>query len=88
MPGDAICYLAFRKENPERYDLIVFRQGGDEHMYYDIKRVIGLPGETIQIKDGEGQCQAHLKSKTQKISVQNKLINYIKSQEGIEYKFN
>ena len=55
MPGDTIIVnkLAFRKENPERYDLIVFRQGGDEHMYYDIKRVIGLPGETIQIRDGE-----------------------------------
>lgn len=55
MQGDTIIInkLAFRKENPERYDLIVFRQGGDEHMYYDIKRVIGLPGETIQIKDGE-----------------------------------
>lgn len=55
MPGDTIIInkLAFRKKNPQRYDLIVFRQGGDEHMYYDIKRVIGLPGETIQIKDGE-----------------------------------
>lgn len=55
MPDDTIIInkLAFRKENPQRYDLIVFRQGGDEHMYYDIKRVIGLPGETIQIKEGE-----------------------------------
>lgn len=53
--GDMIIInkLAFRKESPKRYDLVVFRQGGDEHMYYDIKRVIGLPGETIQIKDGE-----------------------------------
>jgi len=55
MPGDTIIVnkLAFRKDNPERYDLIVFRQGGDEHMFYDIKRVIGLPGETIQIREGE-----------------------------------
>lgn len=45
--------LAFHKEPPTRYDLIVFRQGGDEHMYYDIKRVIAVPGETIQIIDGE-----------------------------------
>ncbi len=53
--GDTIIInkLAFRKDNPERYDLIVFRQGGEEHMYYDIKRVIGLPGETIRIADGE-----------------------------------
>lgn len=55
MDGDTIIInkLAFRKDMPERYDLIVFRQGGDEHMYYDVKRVIGLPGETIQILEGE-----------------------------------
>lgn len=55
MEGDTIIInkLAFRKDLPERYDLVVFRQGGAEHMFYDIKRVIGLPGETIQIKDGE-----------------------------------
>ena len=49
------------------------------------------PGKTdlyIQIKDGEGQHQAHLKSKSVKISANNKLINYIKSLEGVEYKFN
>ncbi len=53
--GDTIIInkLAFLNELPERYDVIVFRQGGDEHMFYDIKRVIGLPGETIQIRDGE-----------------------------------
>lgn len=53
--GDTIIInkLAFQKNAPERYDLIVFRQGGDEHMFYDIKRVIGLPGESIQIRDGE-----------------------------------
>lgn len=53
--GDKIIInkLAFRKDSPKRYDLIVFRQGGEEHMYYDIKRVIALPGETIQIVDGE-----------------------------------
>ena len=43
----------FKTKKPERYDLIVFKQSGNEHMYYNIKRVIGLPGETIQIKDGE-----------------------------------
>lgn len=53
--GDTIIInkLAFRKNPPERYDLIVFRQGGEEHMFYDIKRVIALPGETIRIQDGE-----------------------------------
>lgn len=53
--GDTIIInkLAFRNQLPERYDLIVFRQGGEEHMFYDIKRVIGLPGETVQIIEGE-----------------------------------
>ncbi len=53
--GDTIIInkLAFLNKLPERYDVIVFRQGGDEHMFYDIKRVIALPGETIQIRDGE-----------------------------------
>ena len=48
-----ISKIAFRKKPPQRYDLIVFKQTGGEHMYYDIKRVIGLPGETVLIKDGE-----------------------------------
>lgn len=38
--------------SPSRFDVIVFKQSGKEHSYYNIKRVIGLPGETIQIKDG------------------------------------
>ena len=49
------------------------------------------PGKTelnFLIKDGEGQYQACLKSKTLKISATNKFINYIKGLEGVEYKFN
>jgi signal peptidase I len=45
--------VAFKTKKPERWDLVVFRSGGNEHLYYNIKRVIGLPGETILIKDGE-----------------------------------
>ena len=44
--------MSFRFAKPKRNDVIVFKQNGDEHSYYNIKRVIGLPGETIQIKDG------------------------------------
>ena len=49
------------------------------------------PGNTelyFQIKDGDGQYQVILKSKSLKISVSNKLINYIKNIEGAEYQFN
>lgn len=37
---------------PERYDIIVFHYLYGEEQYY-VKRVIGLPGETVQITDGK-----------------------------------
>ena len=37
---------------PERFDVIVFEKSNNEHSYYGIRRVIGLPGETVQIKNG------------------------------------
>jgi signal peptidase I len=37
-------------EEPERFDVIVFStQAGEQNL---IKRIIGLPGETVQIRDG------------------------------------
>lgn len=45
---DKISYC-FRE--PERYEIIVFPYRHREDTYY-IKRIIGLPGETIQIKEG------------------------------------
>lgn len=44
--------FAYRFSKPKRFDVIVFKQSGKEHSYYNIKRIIGLPGETVQIKDG------------------------------------
>lgn len=44
--------FSYRFTNPKRFDVVVFKQRGKEHSYYNIKRVYGLPGETIQIKDG------------------------------------
>lgn len=43
--------LSYRFSDPERFDIIVFPPY-DTKEYY-IKRIIGLPGETVQI-DGEG----------------------------------
>lgn len=37
---------------PKRYDLVVFRQREHEDEYYNVKRIIGLPGETVVIQDG------------------------------------
>ena len=43
--------LTYRFSKPKRYDIIVFPFRYQEKTYY-IKRIIGLPGETIQIQDG------------------------------------
>lgn len=37
---------------PKRYDLVVFKPKGNENSHIYISRVIGLPGETLQIIDG------------------------------------
>lgn len=44
--------LAYRNKEPERYDIVIFRFPDDESQLF-IKRVIGLPGETVTITDGE-----------------------------------
>ena len=44
--------LSYRIKPPKRFDVIVFKKDGKEHSYYSIKRVIGLPGETVRIKEG------------------------------------
>ena len=43
--------LSYRFSDPERYDIIVFPYQYQEKTYY-IKRIIGMPGETVQVIDG------------------------------------
>ena len=43
--------ISYRFNDPRRGDVIVFRYPRDPQEYF-IKRVIGLPGEKIQIKEG------------------------------------
>ena len=43
--------LSYRFRDPKRYDIIVFPYKYEENTYY-IKRITGMPGETLQIKDG------------------------------------
>ena len=43
--------VSYRFRAPERYEIIVFPYRHAEETFY-IKRIIGLPGETVQIKDG------------------------------------
>lgn len=44
--------ISYRFSEPKRFDIIVFPFLYEEKTYY-VKRIIGLPGETVQI-DGEG----------------------------------
>jgi len=44
--------ISYRFGEPQRFDIIVFPYPGDEKVHY-IKRIIGLPGETIQIINGD-----------------------------------
>lgn len=43
--------LTYRFREPKRYEIVVFPYKYEENTYY-IKRIIGLPGETVQIIDG------------------------------------
>lgn len=43
--------LSYKFDDPERYDIIIFKNPDNESQYY-VKRLIGLPGETVNIVDG------------------------------------
>lgn len=51
--GDRIIAsrLAYINSDPERYDIVIFRNPDNEDECF-VKRVIGLPGETVQIVGG------------------------------------
>ncbi len=52
MTGDRIFgnRLVYTFGDPERYDIVIFRYPDDESKLF-IKRVIGLPGETVTIRE-------------------------------------
>lgn len=52
--GDVVLIntLAYQLSGPDRGDIISFNQNGSESGHSSIRRVIGLPGETIQISEG------------------------------------
>lgn len=52
--GDTVLLneLSYRLGGPKRNDIIAFKPNGSTSSHSYIKRVVGLPGETIQIRDG------------------------------------
>ena len=44
--------FSLRLLNPQREDVVCFYPKGNENSHLYVKRIIGLPGETVQIKDG------------------------------------
>lgn len=52
--GDDILVnkMSYAVSSIKRNDVIVIKQDGSGHSYYSVARVMGLPGETVQIKDG------------------------------------
>ena len=45
-----INHFIYNIKDPSRGDIAAFQKDGDER--YFVKRIVGLPGETVQIKDG------------------------------------
>ena len=67
MEGDRVIAfrLAYMFSDPSRFDIIIFRSPHNEKELH-IKRIIGLPGETVEIVNGEvfinGESIKHLET--------------------------
>lgn len=52
--GDVVLVnrILYDASSPKRGDIIVFKPNGNENLHSYVKRIVGLPGETVQIKEG------------------------------------
>lgn len=52
--GDIVLVnrIVYNASAPKRGDIIVFKPNGNESLHSYMKRIVALPGETVQIKDG------------------------------------
>ena len=48
-----ISKAAYSMGTPGRGDVVAFKPNGNESSHYYIKRIVGLPGETIEVVDGK-----------------------------------
>lgn len=82
--------VSYKLKAPKRGDVIVFRYPRDVRYNY-IKRVIGLPGETVQIKngyvyiDGELLKERYLKNEEGTFVDGNRELNYEVTLEQKQY---
>ncbi|MCX4322144.1 MAG: signal peptidase I [Lachnospiraceae bacterium] len=44
--------ILYRISTPKRGDVVVFLPNNNKNSHYYVKRVVGLPGETVQIREG------------------------------------
>ena len=53
--GDVVLVnrLVYNAMTPKRGDIIAFKPNGRENAHYYIKMIVGLPGETVTIRDGK-----------------------------------
>lgn len=62
--------ISYRFRDPKRFEIIVFPYRYAEDTYY-IKRIIGLPGETVQINDGYVYINGELLDENYGLEVMN-----------------
>lgn len=53
--GDTVLInkMSYKIHSPHRNDVIVVKENGSEHSYFTLNRVVGLPGETVLIQEGQ-----------------------------------
>lgn len=53
--GDVVLVnrIVYNAKRPKRGDIIVFKPKGNENSHYYIKRIVGMPGETVKILENE-----------------------------------
>ncbi len=75
--GDQIFVLksVYQFFEPKRWDVIVFKNPTEPRINY-IKRCIGLPGETIQIFDGDIYVDGQIQRKPQKVQEELWMVVY------------
>lgn len=67
--------FVYKLFDPKQNDLIVFQPNGNEKSHYYVKRVIAVPGDTVQIKDGAVYVNGELfEEETQEEAIENAMM--------------